>query len=200
MAPPYIKCVGSGGPYRFVNLLSSKPANSHCVNQMIAKRKGRSVIYTGVRDGATEIGMKYTTILVVDDSVTIRAMLEVLLEREPSLRIVGIAGNAQETFALIRETDPDVVTLDIAMPGMDGMAVLDRIMKREPRPVIMLSSLMREGSPLRAEAAERGAAGCFNKSRMVQHADELIQMIRDVAYQRGDRPDMLRFAEVPLNR
>lgn len=198
MAPPYIMCVGSGGPYRFVNLLSSNSADSHCVNQMITQWKGHSVIYTGVRD--REIGMKYTTILVVDDSVTIRAMLEVLLEREPSLRIVGIAGNAQETFALIRDTDPDVVTLDIAMPGMDGMAVLDRIMKREPRPVIMLSSLMREGSPLRAEATERGAAGCFNKSRMVQHADELIQMIRDVAYQRGDRPDMLRFAEVPLDR
>ncbi len=137
--------------------------------------------------------MRYTTILVVDDSVTIRAMLEVLLERDRSLRIVGIAGNAEETFALIRETDPDVITLDVAMPGMDGMAVLEQIMKKEPRPVIMLSSLMREGSKLRLEAAERGAAACFNKSRMVQYADELIQMIKDVAYQRGGRPDIPRF-------
>ena len=93
--------------------------------------------------------MKLTTILVVDDSVTIRAMLEVLLEQDRSLRIVGIAGDAEETFELIRETDPDVVTLDIAMPGMDGMAVLERIMKEEPRPVIMLSALMREGVSLR---------------------------------------------------
>jgi len=138
--------------------------------------------------------MKYTTILVVDDSVTIRAMLEVLLERDPSLRVVGIAGNAEETFSLIKQTDPDVITLDIAMPGMGGMEVLQRIMKKEPRPVIMLSSLMREGSALRLEAAERGAAGCFNKSRIVQHADELIQMIKDVAYQRGERPDIPRFA------
>lgn len=141
--------------------------------------------------------MRYTTILVVDDSVTIRAMLEVLLERDRSLRIVGIAGNAEEAFALIRETDPDVVTLDVAMPGTDGMAVLERIMKRQPRPVIMLSSLMREGSHLRVEAAERGAAACFNKSRMVQHADELIRMIKDVAYQRGERPDVPRFAGAP---
>ena len=107
--------------------------------------------------------MKLTTILVVDDSVTIRAMLEVLLEQDRSLRIVGIAGDAEETFELIRETDPDVVTLDIAMPGMDGMAVLERIMKEEPRPVIMLSALMREGDPLPVDARKLSPAtfvGC----------------------------------------
>ncbi|MCB2014336.1 MAG: response regulator [Sphingobium sp.] len=136
--------------------------------------------------------MRYTTILVVDDSVTIRAMLEVLLERDPSLRLVGIASNAEETFQLIKETDPDVVTLDIAMPGMDGMAVLERIMKKEPRPVIMLSSLMREGSELRVEAIDKGAAGCFNKSRMIAQADELLGMIKEVAYQRGHRADIPR--------
>ncbi len=131
--------------------------------------------------------MNLTTILVVDDSVTIRAMLEVLLEQDRSLRIVGIAGDAEETFRLIRETDPDVITLDVAMPGMDGMAVLERIMREEPRPVIMLSSLMREGDPMRVEAESKGAAGCFNKSRMVAQAGELIAMIKDVAYQRGHR-------------
>jgi len=140
--------------------------------------------------------MNYTTILVVDDSVTIRAMLEVLLERDPSLRIVGIASNADETFSLITETDPDVITLDIAMPGMGGMDVLEKIMKKEPRPVIMLSSLMREGSELRVEAEEKGAAGCFNKSRMVAQADELISLIKSVAYQRGGRRDIPR---VPLS-
>jgi len=140
--------------------------------------------------------MQYTTILVVDDSVTIRAMLEVLLERDPSLRIVGIASNAEETFPLIAETDPDVITLDIAMPGMGGMDVLEKIMKKEPRPVIMLSSLMREGSELRIEAVEKGAAGCFNKSRMVAQADELIEMIKSVAYQRGNRKEIPR---VPIS-
>ncbi|MEZ5654714.1 MAG: response regulator [Sphingobium sp.] len=140
--------------------------------------------------------MKYTTILVVDDSVTIRAMLEVLLERDPSLRIVGIAGDAPETFRLIKETDPDVVTLDIAMPGMNGMEVLEQIMRRQPRPVIMLSSLMREGSELQAEAMDKGAAGCFNKNRIVAEADELLQMIKEVAYQRGHRRDIPR---VPLS-
>ncbi|MFO1261068.1 MAG: response regulator [Sphingomonadaceae bacterium] len=144
--------------------------------------------------------MKLTTILVVDDSVTIRAMLEVLLEQDRSLRIVGIAGDAEETFELIRETDPDVVTLDIAMPGMDGMAVLERIMKEEPRPVIMLSALMREGDPLRVEAEMKGAAGCFNKSRMVAHSRELIDMIKEVAYQRNHRGDIPRLPLTAFGR
>lgn len=136
--------------------------------------------------------MKYTTILVVDDSVTIRAMLEVLLERDPSVRVVGIASNAQETFDLIKETDPDVITLDVAMPDTDGITILERIMKREPRPVIMLSSLMREGSDLRVVATEKGAAACFNKSRMVAQADELLALIKEVAFQRGHRSDIPR--------
>jgi len=144
--------------------------------------------------------MRYTTVLVVDDSVTIRAMLEVLLEQDPFLRIVGIASNAQETFRLIKETDPDVITLDIMMPGMDGMAILDRIMRKEPRPVIMLSSLLREGSDLRALATERGAAACFNKNRIVAQAAEFIQTIKDVAYQRGSRPDIPRLPISALGR
>lgn len=144
--------------------------------------------------------MNFTTILVVDDSVTIRAMLEVLLEQDPGLLIVGIAANAEEAFQLIRETDPDVITLDIAMPGMNGMDVLDHIMKKEPRPVIMLSSLMREGSELRVQAEQRGAAGCFNKNRMVSQAAELVQMIKDVSYQRGHRPDIPRLPLSALSR
>lgn len=128
--------------------------------------------------------MDKTTILIVDDSVTIRAMIETLLERDPSLEIVGIARDADEALSLLDETDPDVVTLDIAMPGMDGMKLLDTIMSSQPRPVIMLSSLMREGSDLAAQATEHGAAGCFNKNRVIRDADALIGMIKEVAFQR----------------
>lgn len=144
--------------------------------------------------------MKYTTIVVVDDSVTIRAMLEVLLEQDRTLRVVGIAANAQEAFRQIRDTDPDVELLDVVMPGMDGMTALNRIMKREPRPVIMLSVLMTEDADLRALAMERGAAGCFDKARMVRHSDELIRMIKDVAYQRGNRPDIAALPSIALGR
>jgi len=73
-------------------------------------------------------------------------------------------------------------------------------MKEEPRPVIMLSSLMREGDPLRVEAEAKGAAGCFNKSRMVAQAAELIAMIKDVAYQRGHRGDIPRLPLSAIGR
>lgn len=124
--------------------------------------------------------MQCTKILVVDDSVTIRAMIETLLERDGKLAIVGIARNAEEAFDLISTTDPDVVTLDVAMPGKDGMAILDEIMQSTPRPVIMLSSLMREGAGIANDAMDRGAAACFNKSLIVREANRLIKLIKDV--------------------
>jgi chemotaxis response regulator CheB len=114
-------------------------------------------------------------------------MIEVLLERDPSLEVVGVARDAAEAFELIDQTDPDVVTLDIAMPGMNGMELLDKLMKTQPRPVIMLSSMMRDGSELAETALEHGAAGCFNKNHIVRDADTLIAMIKEVAFQRSRR-------------
>src|SRR3546814_16510082 len=109
--------------------------------------------------------MKRTRILVVDDSVTIRAMIENVLERDGRMDIVGIASNAERAEHLIAITDPDVITLDIKMPDMDGLQLLDRIMARKRRPVIMLSSLTVLGGRVQAECMTRGADACFNKSR-----------------------------------
>ena len=122
--------------------------------------------------------MQQIRILVVDDSVTMRAMIETLLERDNRISIVGIARNADEAFQMIDDLDPDVVTLDVAMPGKDGMALLDEIMaSRRPKPVIMLSSLMREGSDIIDQAIAHGAAACFNKAMVVREANKLIQLI-----------------------
>jgi chemotaxis response regulator CheB len=120
-------------------------------------------------------------ILVVDDSVTIRAMIEELLGKDEELLVVGVARDAAETFEFIRDTDPDVVTLDIAMPGKDGMAILEELMQKSPRPVIMLSSLAKEGAPIVQQAIERGALSCFNKSNMVRDAKALIKLIKQAA-------------------
>jgi chemotaxis response regulator CheB len=130
--------------------------------------------------------MERARIVVVDDSVTMRAMIQTLLERDGKVSVVGIARDAEEAMELIARTDPDVVTLDIAMPGRDGMAILDDIMWSTPRPVIMLSTLMRDGAPLAAKAVERGAAGCFNKAAIVREAKRLIDMIGAAAAHRGD--------------
>ncbi len=132
--------------------------------------------------------MKPVRIVVVDDSLTIRAMIETLLERDRRIEVVGIARNGEEALDMIRLEKPDVVTLDIAMPGKDGMAILDEIMAIDPCPVIMLSSLMRDGAPIAAEAMDRGAAACFNKAMIVREAKRFVSLIREVG--RGLVPDV----------
>lgn len=125
--------------------------------------------------------MKAVRVVVVDDSLTIRAMIETLLERDRRVQVVGIARDGEEAIALIRDHRPDVVTLDVAMPGRDGMTILDEIMAGAPCPVIMLSSLMRDGAPIVDEAMDRGAAACFNKAMIVREAARFIGLIRAVA-------------------
>ncbi|KKW92141.1 response regulator [Sphingobium chungbukense] len=125
--------------------------------------------------------MKPIRIVVVDDSLTIRAMIETLLERDRRFEVVGIARDGDEAIDLVRLHRPDVVTLDVAMPGKDGMTILDEIMDMDPRPVIMLSSLMRDGAPITGEALDRGAAACFNKAMIAREAARFIGLIKDVA-------------------
>ncbi|HEX7877185.1 MAG TPA: response regulator [Sphingobium sp.] len=120
-------------------------------------------------------------IVVVDDSLTIRAMIETLLQRDCRFEVVGIARDGEEAIDLIHREKPDVVTLDVAMPGKDGMAILDEIMAMEPCPVIMLSSLMRDGAPIMADALDRGAAACFNKAMIAREAARFIALVKDVA-------------------
>lgn len=132
-------------------------------------------------DGSGAKDMKPIRIVVVDDSLTIRAMIETLLERDRRVEVVGIASNGDEAIAMIRLEKPDVVTLDIAMPGRDGLRVLDEIMDMDPCPVIMLSSLMRDGAPIVAEAMDRGAAACFNKAMIVREATRFVTLIQSVA-------------------
>ena len=102
-------------------------------------------------------------VLIVDDSPTMRALLRLMLERESDLDIVGAAANAQEARGMIREMNPDVVTLDIEMPGMNGLEFLDKIMRLRPMPVIIVSSLTREGTSTTVRALELGAVNCYAK-------------------------------------
>lgn len=127
-------------------------------------------------------------IVVVDDSLTIRAMIETLLERDCRFEVVGIARDGDEAMDLIHSEKPDVVTLDIAMPGRDGMSILDEIMALEPCPVIMLSSLMRDGAPIVTEAMDRGAAACFNKAMIAREAARFISLVREVGRGRTPAP------------
>src|SRR3546814_4828336 len=132
------------------------------------RRHTRCALVTGVQTCALPITeMKRTRILVVDDSVTIRAMIENVLERDGRMDIVGIASNAERAEHIIAITDPDVITLDIKMPDMDGLQLLDRIMDRNRRPFIMLSRLTVIGGRVQADCMTHGAAACFNKSHII---------------------------------
>lgn len=125
--------------------------------------------------------------VVVDDSATMRALIATLLHRDPTIEVVGTAGSAEAARGLIRELDPDVVTLDVEMPGMDGLSFLEKIMRLKPTPVVMISGRTREGTDATLRALELGAIDCYAKPQG-QHADllltdngELARMVREAA-------------------
>lgn len=102
-------------------------------------------------------------VLIVDDSPTMRAILASRLSSEVDIAIVGMAADAREARVLIRELDPDVITLDIEMPGMDGLAFLEKIMAMRPTPVIIVSGSTQAGTEATARALALGAADCYAK-------------------------------------
>jgi two-component system, chemotaxis family, protein-glutamate methylesterase/glutaminase len=106
-----------------------------------------------------------TRVFVVDDSAFIRKALARVLAAEPSLQVVGQAANGAEAVARIPELDPDVVTLDVAMPGMDGQQVLRALLRWKPSlKVVMLSAHTREGAEATIEALAAGAVDFIDKT------------------------------------
>lgn len=125
-------------------------------------------------------------VLIVDDSALMRALLQRKLEIDSDMRIIGTAGNAMEARRKIKELDPDVVTLDIEMPGMDGLSFLEKIMKLRPTPVIIVSGATKEGAEATARALRLGAIHCYAKNtekRSLRDDDsgELAQLVREAA-------------------
>jgi two-component system chemotaxis response regulator CheB len=106
-----------------------------------------------------------TRVLVVDDSATARRLLSSCLRAEPDIEVVGEASNAFSANELIARHHPDVITLDIEMPGMDGLAFLRHLMKHQPIPVIIISSHTLPGSATAFEALKAGAVDVISKPR-----------------------------------
>lgn len=104
-----------------------------------------------------------TRVLIVDDSATIRHLLGVVLSRDPEIEVLGGAPDAASARAMIKELNPDVITLDIEMPNMNGLEFLDRIMRLRPMPVVMVSTLTQRGSEMALTALEIGAIDYFPK-------------------------------------
>ncbi len=105
-------------------------------------------------------------VLIVDDSALIRQILTSIFSADPEIEVVGTAPDPHVARRLIKEKDPDVVTLDIEMPKMDGISFLEKIMKLRPMPVVMISSLTQEGAEATIRALELGAVDVVGKPAM----------------------------------
>lgn len=104
-----------------------------------------------------------TKVLVVDDSSLARKMLEKELNKDPSIEVVGTAPDAYVARDKIVELEPDVITLDIEMPKMDGLTFLKKIMQHNPLPVVVVSSLSQDGSDVAMKAIDLGAVEVVGK-------------------------------------
>lgn len=105
-------------------------------------------------------------VLIVDDSAVVRQALTEILSSDPELEIMGTASDPFVAAQKIRETVPDVITLDVEMPRMDGVTFLQKIMSQHPIPVVMCSSLTEEGSETALKALEYGAVEIIQKPRL----------------------------------
>lgn len=104
--------------------------------------------------------------LIVDDSPTMHALIGRKLAADPEIEVVGVAHDANEARAQIKALNPDVVTLDVEMPGMNGLEFLERLMRLRPTPVVMLSTLTSAGADVSLAALELGAFDCYDKARL----------------------------------
>jgi two-component system, chemotaxis family, protein-glutamate methylesterase/glutaminase len=105
-------------------------------------------------------------VLIVDDSAVVRETLSEILSSDPGIEVIGTASNPFIAADRIAEQVPDVMTLDIEMPGMDGLTFLQKIMSQHPIPVVICSSLAEEGAPSALRALEYGAVDIIAKPRL----------------------------------
>ncbi|MFT8886900.1 MAG: chemotaxis response regulator protein-glutamate methylesterase [Acetobacter papayae] len=117
-------------------------------------------------------------VLVVDDSRTIRALIRRSFEQYPQIVICGEAANPIEARDLIIKDQPDVITLDVEMPGMNGLQFLEKIMRLRPIPVVMVSALTARGAETAITALQMGAFDCFPKPVSVMGTDAFAGLAR----------------------
>jgi two-component system chemotaxis response regulator CheB len=138
-----------------------------------------------------------TKVLVVDDSALMRQLLSDLLGRDHGLEVVGTAADPYVAWDKIKLLSPDVVTLDVEMPRMDGLTFLERLMGNRPLPVVMVSSLTERNCDTTFRALELGAVDFVTKPKLdittgtVALADELVMKVKAAAL---TRPRVVRTA------
>lgn len=113
--------------------------------------------------------MKKYGVLVVDDSAFMRRAVSQIMEEDPRFFVIGIARNGVEAVEKVQRLKPDLVTMDVEMPEMDGLEALQQIMKTSPVPVVMLSSHTGEGARETLQALEFGAVDFFLKENLISN-------------------------------
>jgi two-component system chemotaxis response regulator CheB len=130
---------------------------------------------------------KPISVVVVDDSALVRSLLTEIINREADMVCVGAASDPLVAREMIRERNPDVITLDVEMPHMDGLEFLSRLMRLRPMPVIMVSTLTEQGADVTFRALEMGAVDYVTKPRigvssgLNELASSIVEKIRVAA-------------------
>lgn len=131
--------------------------------------------------------MKKIRVVVVDDSALVRSLLAEIINRQRDMECVGAANDPLIAREMIRELNPDVITLDVEMPRMDGIDFLGRLMRLRPMPVLMISTLTERGAEVTMRALELGAVDFVAKPRIglaegiKELSDQIVEKIRIAA-------------------
>jgi two-component system chemotaxis response regulator CheB len=129
-------------------------------------------------------------VLVIDDSALIRSVLKEIIDHEKDMECVGAAPDPLAAREMVKSLNPDVLTLDVEMPKMDGLDFLERLMRLRPLPVVMVSTLTERGSDITFKALALGAVDFVSKPRMdiargmEEYAGEIVDKIRAAAQSR----------------
>jgi two-component system chemotaxis response regulator CheB len=136
---------------------------------------------------AAPAGRRPIRVLIVDDSALVRSLLTDILKAAPGIEVVGVAADAHAAREKIKQLNPDVLTLDVEMPKMDGITFLRNLMRLRPMPVVMVSSLTERGADVTLDALALGAVDYLSKPKidlaatLKDYAEELIEKVRTAA-------------------
>jgi two-component system chemotaxis response regulator CheB len=151
------------------------------------------------------VSARKTRVLIVDDSALVRALLAEIVSAEPDMEVAGVARDPVEARSLVRELSPDVITLDVEMPKMNGLEFLERLMRLRPTPVVMISSVTQSGADATLRALELGAVDFVTKPRLGiaegvhRTAAEIAAKVRAAARSRLRAPRPAASAPAPLS-